>query len=256
MLTFLLEFGAERYVEKKYVMPHSASEEAQRRTSVDAALNRHSISERHASHQALHSADQDQTPMPITKNEGAVAEVGGSERDSVDSQKEKLADIAFKQQIAAFLILEFGVIFHSVIIGLTLATAGAEFSTLYPVLIFHQSFEGLGIGARLSAIPFPRRLKWMPWVLCTAYGLTTPIAISIGLGIRTTYNAGSFTANIVSGVLDATSSGILMYTGFVELIARDFLFNPDRTNDDRQLTFMVASLFLGAGIMALLGKWA
>jgi zinc transporter 1/2/3 len=181
---------------------------------------------------------------------------GDSERDSIDSEKDKLADFAFKQQIAAFLILEFGVIVHSVIIGLTLATAGDEFSTLYPVIVFHQSFEGLGIGARLSAIPFPTRLKWMPWALCTAYGLTTPIAIAIGLGVRTTYNAGSFTSNIVSGVLDSTSAGILLYTGFVELIARDFLFNPDRPDDDRVLAFMVISLLLGAGIMALLGKWA
>jgi zinc transporter 1/2/3 len=64
------------------------------------------------------------------------------------------------------------------------------------------------------------------------------------------------TANIVSGVLDSISAGILIYTGFVELLARDFLFNPDRTRDDRQLTFMIISVLLGAGIMALLGKWA
>jgi len=37
---------------------------------------------------------------------------------------------------------------------------------------------------------------------------------------------------------------------------RDFLFNPNRTQDDRQLTFMVCSVLLGAGLMALLGKWA
>lgn len=96
----------------------------------------------------------------------------------------------------------------------------------------------------------------MPYFLCATYGLTTPIAIAIGLGLRTQYNAASQTANIVSGVLDSISAGILIYTGFVELLARDFLFNPDRTNDDRQLTFMVVCVLLGAGIMALLGKWA
>jgi solute carrier family 39 (zinc transporter), member 1/2/3 len=63
-------------------------------------------------------------------------------------------------------------------------------------------------------------------------------------------------ANIVSGVLDSISAGILLYTGFVELLARDFLFNPERTKDDRQLAFMVGSVLLGAGVMALLGKWA
>ncbi|MBH1945656.1 ZIP family metal transporter, partial [Erythrobacter sp. YJ-T3-07] len=117
---------------------------------------------------------------------------------------------AFQVQIASFLILEFGVIFHSVIIGLILGVVGDEFSTLYPVLVFHQSFEGLGIGVRLSSIPFLRRLQWMPYFLCIAYGLTTPIAIAVGLGLRTTYDSGSFTANVVSGVLDSISAGILI----------------------------------------------
>ncbi len=168
----------------------------------------------------------------------------------------EIEERSFRQQIAAFLILEFGVIFHSVIIGLNLGTTGPEFSTLYPVLVFHQSFEGLGIGARMSAIPFPKRLAWLPWTLCAGYGLTTPIAIPIGLGLRTTYNAGSFTANVVSGVLDAISAGILIYTGLVELLARDFLFNADLTKDSRRLTFMVCCVLLGTAVMALLGKWA
>ena len=30
--------------------------------------------------------------------------------------------------------------------------------------------------ARMSAIPFPKRLSWLPWALCSGYGLTTPIA--------------------------------------------------------------------------------
>ncbi|POR39547.1 Zinc-regulated transporter 1 [Tolypocladium paradoxum] len=162
----------------------------------------------------------------------------------------------FHSQIAAFLILEFGVIFHSVIIGLNLGVAGDEFSTLYPVLVFHQSFEGLGIGARLSVIPFPTRLRWMPWVLCLAYGLTTPIAIAIGLGLHSTYDSGSFTASVVSGVLDSISAGILIYTGLVEMLARDFIFNPNRPDSKKRLALMLVSLYLGSGIMALLGKWA
>jgi solute carrier family 39 (zinc transporter), member 1/2/3 len=125
------------------------------------------------------------------------------------------------------------------------------------VIVFHQTFEGLGIGARLSAIPIPRACNWLPWVLCMAYGFTTPIAIAIGLALRNTYNGGSFTANIVSGVLDATSAGILIYTGLVELLARDFLFNPQRLRDSNaRLAFMIGCTLLGAGLMALLGKWA
>lgn len=175
--------------------------------------------------------------------------------DETNSMDERARKQAVQQQLAAFLILEFGVLFHSVIIGLNLGVAGDEFSTLYVVLVFHQSFEGMGVGARLSAIPFAKG-SWVPWVLCSAYGLTTPIAIAVGLGVRTTYNSGSFTANVVSGVLDSISAGILIYTGLVELLARDFIFNPQRTKNNRRLLFMVICVILGAGIMALLGKWA
>ncbi|UKZ63797.1 uncharacterized protein TrAtP1_005020 [Trichoderma atroviride] len=254
MLIFLLDFLAEYYVDRKFKLAHVEVED----TITDG---RHTHT-----HQGLHSADQDGAIPPLNaKGNEQVMDRAPSDKPSDDFDVEELKDLegdsekvafGFQSQIAAFLILEFGVLFHSVIIGLNLGVAGDEFSTLYAVIVFHQSFEGLGIGARLSVIPFPRRFKWMPWFLCAAYGLTTPIAIAIGLGVRTTYNSGSFTANVVSGVLDSISAGILIYTGFVEMIARDFLFNPYRTQDKKRLAFMLFSLYLGIAIMALLGKWA
>ncbi|KAF7596003.1 high-affinity Zn(2+) transporter zrt1 [Aspergillus hancockii] len=225
---FLMDFGAERYVEVKYGICREDPEPIMTST--------------------------------VRNNSTTVAE-GGQPIMKKDAELESQSDNnswmdrSFEQQIAAFLILEFGVIFHSVIIGLNLGVTGEEFSTLYPVLVFHQSFEGLGIGARMSAIPF-RKGSWLPWILCSLYGLTTPISIAIGLGVRTTYNSGSYTANVASGVLDAISAGILIYTGLVELLARDFLFDPHRTTDNKRLMFMVVSMLLGTGIMALLGKWA
>ncbi|OAA66704.1 Zinc/iron permease, fungal/plant [Niveomyces insectorum RCEF 264] len=274
MFTFLLDFVAEWFVEKRYNFRHGHGDEAEdvitgnrnrdNKVAADGPADASGAQQAGQSHQFLHSADQDNQAgnNPVVTNTKSEGNYEGS--DKVDAEKLALAgaanDRAFHEQIAAFLILEFGVIFHSVIIGLNLGTAGDEFTTLYPVLVFHQSFEGLGIGARLSAIPFPERpgkfLKALPWLLCMAYGLTTPIAIAIGLGLRTTYNGGSYTANVVSGVLDSISAGILIYTGLVELLARDFLFNPERSRDGVRITFMVVCLFLGTGIMALLGKWA
>lgn len=262
MLTFLMDFFAERYVEKKYGLKHGVENDRSAALkgagSADAAMLYYGGDRRRsaAGHQHLHSSDQDAQVKPT--HQEPVAEGVNTENTSLDEKEAEIfAERSFRQQIAAFLVLEFGVLFHSVIIGLTLGSVGGdEFSTLYVVIVFHQSFEGLGLGARLSAIQFPHRLRWLPYVLCIGYGLTTPIAIAIGIGLSTIYDSGSFTANVVSGILDSTSAGILLYTGFVELLARDFLFNPDRTDDDKQLLFMLASLFLGAGIMALLGKWA
>lgn len=257
MTIFLFDFAAERYVEKKYGLKHGHSTTATiggpaQSGDVDAAHMHLQLDGRglQSTHNHLHSSDQQPT---LESKEGALK----TDESSLDEKDlDSIAEKSFQKQIAGFLILEFGVLFHSVIIGLTLGAAGEEFSTLYVVIVFHQAFEGLGIGARLSAIPFPRRLRWLPYVLCLGYGLSTPIAIAIGVGLGKVYEPASFNANVVSGVLDSISAGILLFTGFVELIARDFLFNPDRTDNDKQLAFMLVSLFLGAGIMALLGKWA
>lgn len=178
MFVFLLDFAAERYVEKKYDMAHGhgANFIADRRGSVDdAALAQYNnMSRRISTHQHLHSGDQDRQTLTHEQGTAAIPKSLGNGKDSdiesvsIDEKMtESMAEEGFRKQIAAFLILEFGVLFHSVIIGLTLSTAGwDEFKVLYPVIVFHQSFEGLGIGARLSAIPFPKRLSWMPWALC------------------------------------------------------------------------------------------
>lgn len=59
----------------------------------------------------------------------------------------------YAAQLTGIFFLEFGIIFHSIFIGLTLAVAGAEFTTLYIVIFFHQTFEGVGLGSRLASIP-------------------------------------------------------------------------------------------------------
>jgi zinc transporter 1/2/3 len=230
---FFLDLAAEVYVEHKYGVHRD-----------EEATNVFISHEPHLDVQPT----PDQSPVAPDEKENPV-ETWTSEADS------SMAERSFRQQIAAFLLLEFGIIFHSVIIGLNLGVTGSEFATLYPVLVFHQSFEGLGIGARMSAIPFGKH-TWLPWILCAAYGLTTPISIAIGLGVRTTYVPGSKTSLIIQGVLNAISAGILIYTGLVELLARDFLFDPCRTKRRSKLLFMVCCTMLGAGIMALIGKWA
>lgn len=237
IVVFLMDFGAQLYVESKY------------------GVTKNDIGALRQEQTHLTTSPDSIAKLPTTTGEESNdSHFSGSE--SNDSKDDSVvAEMSFRQQIAAFLILEFGIIFHSVIIGMNLGVAGETFITLYPVLVFHQSFEGLGIGARMAAIPF-KPTSWLPWILSIMYGLTTPIAISIGLGLRNTYNPGSNTANIVSGVFDSISAGILIYTGLVELLARDFLFDPGRTNDRRTLGFMVFCTLMGGGLMALLGKWA
>lgn len=173
--------------------------------------------------------------------------------DSLDNPKAGLSAAA--SEILGVMILEFGVIFHSVIIGITLGTT-MEFTTLFIVLIFHQAFEGLGLGTRLAMLPLKRN-SWIPFLGAIAYAWVTPIGIAIGLGVRHTYNEESATANYVTGIFDSVSSGILLYTGLVELLAHEFIFNEKmRTAPLGKVLLCVFEMLLGAGLMALLGYWA
>ena len=133
---------------------------------------------------------------------------------------------SFPAQLAGVFILEFGVIFHSVFIGLTLAVSGAEFPTLYVVLVFHQTFEGLAIGSRLATIDWPRSKRRTPYFLGLAYALSTPIAIAAGLAVRASLEVGGASFLIINGVFDAISAGILIYTGLVELMVCRVPFAP------------------------------
>ena len=154
----------------------------------------------------------------------------------------------FTAQMTAIFILEFGVIFHSIFVGLTLAVSGDEFHTLYVVLVFHQTFEGLGLGSRLAITPWPKDRWWIPYVLGTAYALSTPIAIAIGLGLRQTYAPGTQTALIVNGVFDSISAGILIYTGLVELMAHEFMFSEYMRRAKMSVVLgAYGSMCLGAG---------
>lgn len=177
--------------------------------------------------------------------------------DADDSEKDAAVSEDYAAQLTSIFILEFGIIFHSVFIGLTLAVSGAEFTTLYIVLVFHQTFEGLGLGSRLALIPWPNSKRFTPYILGLAYGISTPIAIAIGLGVRNSYPPTGRTTLIVNGVFDSISAGILIYTALVELMAHEFMFSSSmRKAPIRQVLAAFMLLCMGAALMALLGKWA
>lgn len=177
------------------------------------------------------------------------------EFDTESGLKERIEE--YMAQLTSVFILEFGVVFHSVFIGLTLAVSGDEFVTLYIVLVFHQMFEGLGLGSRLAMIPWPRSKRWTPYVMGIAFGLSTPIAIAVGLGVRKSYPPEGYTTLLVNGVFDSISAGILIYTALVELMAHEFMFSTSmRQAPIHEVLSAFFLLCLGGLLMALLGKWA
>ncbi|CED85549.1 zip-like iron-zinc transporter [Phaffia rhodozyma] len=173
--------------------------------------------------------------------------------DSIESAERQGSVLA---QLMGIAILEFGVVFHSIFIGLTLAT-DEQFTILFIVIIFHQMFEGLGLGSRLAFLPLPERLNWVPIMGGIIYAFITPIGMAIGLGARYSYQSNANGALIANGILDSISAGILLWTGLVELMAHEFLFNQSMLKaSNGKVLYAFSCMILGCGVMALLGRWA
>jgi zinc transporter 1/2/3 len=155
------------------------------------------------------------------------------------------------------LLLEAGILFHSVFIGMALSVAtGTSFAVLLVAISFHQTFEGFALGSRIGAIQFPAG-SMKPWLMALAYGTTTPIGQAIGLAIHTLYDPASQIGLLTVGFMNAISSGLLLFAGLVELLAEDFLSDESYVmlRGKRRLQ-ACASVLSGAALMALVGAWA
>ncbi|KAJ0417924.1 ZIP zinc transporter-domain-containing protein [Aspergillus carlsbadensis] len=155
------------------------------------------------------------------------------------------------------LVMEAGVIFHSILIGLTLVVAGDSFyKTLLVVIVFHQFFEGLALGARIAMLPghiFPSKA-----IMAGIFALITPIGMAIGLGVINSFNGNDRSTILTLGTLDALSAGILIWVGLVDMWARDWVIEGGDMLNAKvgQVAAGGLSLISGMVLMSVLGKWA
>lgn len=165
-----------------------------------------------------------------------------------------------QRQLLQCLLLEAGILFHSIFIGMALSVAtGTSFVVLLIAISFHQTFEGFALGSRIaSLIPdlfAPDSMK--PWLMCLAYGTTTPLGQAIGLVLHNMYDPASTTGLLMVGVTNAISSGLLLFAGLVELLAEDFLSESSyETLKGRRRVEACVSVAGGALLMALVGAFA
>ncbi|KAJ9669138.1 hypothetical protein H2201_000489 [Coniosporium apollinis] len=162
-----------------------------------------------------------------------------------------------KKLLLQCLLLEAGILFHSIFIGMALSVAtGTPFIVLLIAISFHQTFEGLALGSRISALSFPANSP-KPWLMALAYGTTTPIGQALGLAIHTLYDPQSQTGLLTVGVMNAVSSGLLLFAGLVELLAEDFLSDESYVKlRGRKRMEACGAVVGGAALMALVGAWA
>ena len=155
------------------------------------------------------------------------------------------------------LLLEAGILFHSVFIGLALSLAvGTSFLVLLVAISFHQTFEGLALGSRIAALPFPPGSP-KPWLMSLAYGTTTPIGQAIGLAVHGLYDQQGQGGLLMVGLTNAISSGLLLFAGLVELLAEDFLSDASYENlRGRRRIQAWCAVVAGGALMAIVGAWA
>ncbi|KAJ2448369.1 hypothetical protein EV183_005473 [Coemansia sp. RSA 2336] len=167
-----------------------------------------------------------------------------------------LVDDEQRKKLSTYL-LELGISLHSIIVGMTLAvTGGSGFKTLLAAISFHQFFEGVALGTRISALQFRRHSLLLCLANAAVFAVTTPLGQAIGIGMRQSFAPRSPSALLSMGVLDGLSAGILLYSAIVNLLVEEFAAAEFRQAKASRRIVCFAAMYLGCAAMSLIGKWA
>ncbi|CAJ1939687.1 unnamed protein product [Sphenostylis stenocarpa] len=152
------------------------------------------------------------------------------------------------------MVLELGIVVHSVVIGLGMGVSNntCTIKGLIAALCLHQMFEGMGLGGCIQQAEYKFLKKA---IMVFFFSVTTPFGIALGIAMATTYKENSPGALITVGLLNASSAGLLIYMALVDLLSADFMSPRLQGNINLQFKSYLA-VFLGAGGMSLLAKWA
>ncbi|KAK5064370.1 hypothetical protein LTR84_000203 [Exophiala bonariae] len=180
----------------------------------------------------------------------------GSSINLADPEASAVDAMTLKRMNLNITLLEGGILFHSIFVGMTISITTDGFLILLIAILFHQFFEGLGLGSRIAEVPYPKKAI-RPWVLVVAFGTTCPIGQAIGLMTRNSYDPNSAFALILVGAFNAFSSGLLVYAALVDLLAEDFLSEEAQhlmTKKNKIVAFCY--VLLGAAGMSVVGAFA
>ncbi|KAJ3319935.1 hypothetical protein HDV06_005834 [Boothiomyces sp. JEL0866] len=146
-------------------------------------------------------------------------------------------------KLAAF-ILECGISFHSVLIGIALGTATEQFIPLLIAISIHQFFEGIALSAVFSEASFAKSKMVLMTVV---YSSTAPIGILIGILLSMFVKEHSAQSLFIQGSFDALSAGILIFNGFCNILSPHF----DNNYFKSDYWYVVG----GCIVMAVIGIW-
>lgn len=187
-------------------------------------------------------------------DKAVVSEKQTTDHHSLETA-ETLTSEKAKHDKVALMLLEAGIVFHSVLIGVTLVVAGdSYFITLFIVILFHQFFEGVALGTRIAEVT--SLATWKKLVMGAVFAVTTPVGMAIGTGVLNSFNGNDFSTIVALGTLDAFSAGILLWVGLIEMLAHDWLHGKLATANWWHVLVGFFGLVAGMVLMSFIGKWA
>ncbi|KAE8216717.1 hypothetical protein CF327_g195 [Tilletia walkeri] len=162
-----------------------------------------------------------------------------SDPDAVSLEKEVIKIQARLARYEVF-VLEAGIIFLSVMIGVSIGTSsGPGWKGFLIAIAFHQFCEGIALASRIAILPDTS--LFAKFLMYTAFSVITPLGVAIGIGTRQSY----------------ISAGIMIYSAMVQILADDFVYNKAMLTAPLRRSLSAFVLFtLGATVMSILGKWA
>ncbi|KAL4820610.1 ZIP zinc transporter-domain-containing protein [Aspergillus spinulosporus] len=198
------------------------------------------------------SSAPEASPLPRISEVKQFTDRQGSVDEFQLSEKQK-----YNKDVMQVFMLEVGILFHSVFIGMSLSVSvGNEFVVLLIAIVFHQTFEGLALGSRIASLEWPDKAA-QPWLMSLAYGCTTPIGQAIGIATHSLYSPDSEVGLLLVGTMNAISAGLLIFASLIELLSEDFLSDESwKVLRGRSRVIACALVFLGAFCMSLVGAWA
>ncbi|KAG9140913.1 hypothetical protein Leryth_010442 [Lithospermum erythrorhizon] len=182
----------------------------------------------------------------------AAINANGDEEKAGDDKLEYEKSLSRYRVIA--MVLELGIIVHSIVIGLSLGVSNnpCTIKGLVAALCFHQMFEGMGLGGCILQADYKFIKKA---IMVFFFAVTTPAGIAVGILLSNSYKENSPKALVTTGLLNASSAGLLIYMALVDLLAADFMGPKLQGSIKLQLKSYVA-VFLGACGMSVLAIWA
>jgi len=156
---------------------------------------------------------------------------------------------------ATVYILEAGIAVHSIIIGVDLGLTIEEFRPLLMALVFHQFFEGIGLGYKLAELKSKKIIR--PVINSMIYAITTPLGVVIGILSHIHSSPTNYVSSTeAKGIIDAMAGGILIYVSLVNMLYEEFKAESFQNLPVTHKILNYFSFYLGAGIMSVLALWA